>query len=82
MAAQNRQNRTMDDQCLECIVNEFEERFQSEPARLGDSTCTICIGPILTPVMSVERETCGTLFHAATLDELGRDFKFPAHPSL
>jgi hypothetical protein len=33
MAAQNRRNRTMDDQRLECLVDEFEERFQSEPAR-------------------------------------------------
>jgi hypothetical protein len=33
MAAQNRRNRTMDGQCLEYLVNEFEERFRSEPAR-------------------------------------------------
>jgi hypothetical protein len=25
----------------------------------------------------VERETWGTLFHAATFDELGRDFRIP-----
>jgi hypothetical protein len=65
----------MDGQCLECLVSEFEERFQSEPARFRDSACTICLGPLLTPVVVVERETWETLFHAATFDELGRDFQ-------
>jgi hypothetical protein len=64
----------MDGQCLECLVNEFEKMFQSEPARLRDSACTICLGPLLTPMVVVERETWETLFHAATFDELGRDY--------
>jgi hypothetical protein len=65
----------MDGQCLECLVSEFEERFQSEPARFRDNVCTICLGPPLTPVVVVERETWETLFHAATFDELGCDLK-------
>jgi hypothetical protein len=66
----------MDGQCLECLVNEFEERFQSEVARFRDNACTICLGTVLThPVVVVERETWGTLFHVATFDELARDFK-------
>jgi hypothetical protein len=75
MAAQDRRNRTMDGQCLECLVNEFEERPHSEPARFRGSACTICLGPLLTPVVVVERETWETLFHAAAFHELGRDFK-------
>jgi hypothetical protein len=67
----------MDGQCLECLVNEFEEtRFPSELARFRGSACTICLGPLLTPVVVVEPETWEPLFHAATFDELGRDFKF------
>jgi hypothetical protein len=65
----------MGGQCLECLVTEFEKRFQSKPARFIDSACTICIGPLLTPVVVVERETWETLFYGATFDELGRDFK-------
>jgi hypothetical protein len=65
----------MDGQCLKCLVNEFEERFQSEPAQFRDNACVICLSPLLTPVVVVERETWETLFHAGTFDELGRDFK-------
>jgi hypothetical protein len=62
---------------LECLVNKFEERFRSEPARFRDSACPICLGPLLTLVVVVERETWETLINAATFDELGRDFKIP-----
>jgi hypothetical protein len=64
---------------VECLVNEFEERFQSEPPWFRDSACTIYLGPLLTPVVVVERDMWETLFHAATFDELGRDFKIPTH---
>jgi hypothetical protein len=60
---------------LECLVNEFEENFLSEPARFRDNAYRICLGPLLTPVVVVKRETWETLFHAATFDEIGRDFK-------
>jgi hypothetical protein len=65
----------MDGKCLECLVNEFEERFQYKPARFQDSACIICLGPLLTAVVVVERGTWETLFHASTFDELGSDFK-------
>jgi hypothetical protein len=65
----------MDGQCLESLVNEFEVRIQSEPARFRDSACIICLGPLLTPLVVVERETWESLFHATTFDEVGHDFK-------
>jgi hypothetical protein len=39
MAAQNQRNRTIDGQCLECLVNEFEEEFS--PNRPGFETAHV-----------------------------------------
>jgi hypothetical protein len=75
MAAQKRRIRTLDGECLDCLAEEFDEKCRSELARYRDSACTICLGPLLTPMVVVDRETWETLFHASTFDELGRDFK-------
>jgi hypothetical protein len=75
MAVQKLRIRTLDGGCLDRLAEEFDEKYRSEPARYRDSACTICLGPLFTPMVVVERETWETLFHAATFDELDRDFK-------
>jgi hypothetical protein len=75
MAAKTRRIRTLDGECLDCLAEEFDEKFRPEPARYRISACSICLGPLLTPMVVVECKTWETLRYAWTVDELGRGFK-------
>jgi hypothetical protein len=65
----------MDGEYLNNIAEELDEKYRSEPARYRDSACTPCLGPRLTPMVVVERETWEALFHATTFNELGCDLQ-------
>eukprot|EP00873_Tetraselmis_striata_P038137 jgi/Tetstr1/458401/TSEL_044838.t1 len=57
MAAVNRRSRVLEGECLECMVECFEEAYASEPQRYKNTACTACFGPLLAPVAVVERAT-------------------------
>eukprot|EP00873_Tetraselmis_striata_P013874 jgi/Tetstr1/434138/TSEL_002462.t1 len=57
MAAVNRRSRVLEGECLECLVECFEEAYASEPQCYKNTTCTACFGPLLAPVAVVERAT-------------------------
>eukprot|EP00873_Tetraselmis_striata_P000431 jgi/Tetstr1/420695/TSEL_011780.t1 len=74
MAAVNRRSRVLEGECLECLVECFEEAYASEPQRYKNTACTACFGPLLAPVAVVERATWEAQFQLAAWNELGRDF--------
>eukprot|EP00873_Tetraselmis_striata_P029500 jgi/Tetstr1/449764/TSEL_036829.t1 len=53
MAAVNRRSRVLEGECLECVVECFEEAYASEPQRYKNTACTSCFGPLLAPVAVV-----------------------------
>eukprot|EP00873_Tetraselmis_striata_P011626 jgi/Tetstr1/431890/TSEL_021379.t1 len=73
MAAVNRRSRALEGECLECMVDYFEEAYASEPQRCKNTACTACFGPVLAPVAVVERATWEGQFQLAAWNELGRD---------
>jgi hypothetical protein len=68
--------RTMNGEYLNSIAEELDEKYRSEPARYRDSACTPCLGPLLTPMVVVERETWEALFHATTLTSSAATYKY------
>eukprot|EP00873_Tetraselmis_striata_P018543 jgi/Tetstr1/438807/TSEL_027316.t1 len=75
MAAVNRRSRVLEGECLECMVECFEEAYASEPRRYKNTACTACFGPLLAPVAVVERATWEAQFQLAVWNELGRDWR-------
>lgn len=75
MAAVNRRSRVLEGECLECLVECFEEAYASEPQRYKNTACTACFGPLLAPVAVVERATWEAQFQLAAWNELGRDWR-------
>eukprot|EP00873_Tetraselmis_striata_P029183 jgi/Tetstr1/449447/TSEL_036542.t1 len=57
MAAVNRRSRVLEGECLECLVECFEEAYASEAQRYKNTACTACFGPLLAQVAVVERAT-------------------------
>eukprot|EP00873_Tetraselmis_striata_P014739 jgi/Tetstr1/435003/TSEL_002602.t1 len=49
MAAVNRRSRVLEGECLECLVECFEEAYASEPQRYKNTACTTCFGLLLAP---------------------------------
>eukprot|EP00873_Tetraselmis_striata_P002345 jgi/Tetstr1/422609/TSEL_013415.t1 len=49
MAAVNRRSRVLEGECLECLVECFEEAYASEPQRYKNTACRACFGPLLAP---------------------------------
>eukprot|EP00873_Tetraselmis_striata_P009316 jgi/Tetstr1/429580/TSEL_019480.t1 len=49
MAAVNRRSRVLEGECLECLVECFEEAYASEPQRYKNTASTACFGPVLAP---------------------------------
>jgi len=75
MATVNRRSRVLEGECLECLVECFEEAYASEPQRYKNTACTACFGPLLAPVAVVERATWEAQFQLAAWNELGRDWR-------
>eukprot|EP00873_Tetraselmis_striata_P021218 jgi/Tetstr1/441482/TSEL_003125.t1 len=63
MAAVNRRSRVLEGECLESMMECFEEAYASQPQRYKNTTCTACFGPLLAPVAVVERATWEAQFH-------------------
>eukprot|EP00873_Tetraselmis_striata_P009131 jgi/Tetstr1/429395/TSEL_019307.t1 len=74
MAAVNRRSRVLEGECLECLMECFEEAYASEPQRYKNTACTACFGPLLAPVAVLERATWEAQFQLAARNELSRDF--------
>eukprot|EP00873_Tetraselmis_striata_P000595 jgi/Tetstr1/420859/TSEL_011932.t1 len=47
MAAVNRRSRVLEGECLECLLECFEEAYASEAQRYKNTACTACFGPLL-----------------------------------
>eukprot|EP00873_Tetraselmis_striata_P010896 jgi/Tetstr1/431160/TSEL_020872.t1 len=74
MAAVNRRSRVLEGECLECLVECFEDAYASEPQRYKNTACTACFGPLPAPMAVVERATWEAQFQLAAWNELGRDW--------
>eukprot|EP00873_Tetraselmis_striata_P007561 jgi/Tetstr1/427825/TSEL_001797.t1 len=62
-------------ECLECLVECFEEAYASEPQRYKNTACTACFGPLLAAVVVVKRTTWEAQFQLAEWNELSWEWR-------